>query len=79
MTSLESIKELQKQKEKAQTLLTRYTTQLETLAEEKQKIVEAMKEEFGVSPESAEDELAKLEAKRDKLLEEAKRVLDKIE
>lgn len=78
MDIVEEIKDLQRKKDEAQTLLTKYKTQLEGIVEDREKLIAELKEKFGVTPEEAEARLEQLVKKRDELLEKAKESLSKI-
>ena len=75
---LDEIQALQQKKEKAQTLLTRYKTQLESLVEEKEEWAEKLKTLYDTTVEKAPEKLEELTKRRDDLLEAAKKALDKI-
>ncbi len=74
----DEINALKAKQEKAQTALTQAQTRRESLEERKAEVVAKM-EAMGVTPENAEEKLAKLIAKRDELLAEAKEVLDGVQ
>jgi predicted transcriptional regulator len=75
---LDEIKALQAKKDKAQTLLTRYKTQLETIIEERSEWTEKLGTLYGTTIDKAPEKLAELKQNRDRLLEAAKKALDKI-
>lgn len=78
MNPLEEIKELKAKKAKGETALTKYSTQIESMVEQRDRLVKSLQDEHGISPDELEDYLEKLEQKRDSLLAEAKEKLDKI-
>lgn len=78
MDIVAEIKELKTKKDAAQQLLTKYTTQLETVVEEKAALINELAEKYGVTPEVAQEKLDKMGAKRDELLAAAKEIFDKI-
>jgi len=78
MDIMNEIKDLKAKKDQAQTLLTKYKTQLETLAEEKEALVKELADKYGVTPETAKEKLATMLEKRDELLTSARDILDKI-
>jgi len=78
MDIMDEIKDLKAKKEQAQTLLTKYRTQLETLAEEKATLVKELADKYNATPETAKEKLATMLEKRDELLASAKDILDKI-
>jgi len=75
---LEEIKALQAKKEKALTLLTVYKTQLEGVVQGKEELVKKLNDTYGTTVDGAVAKLAELKEQRDKLLDEAKKALDKI-
>jgi len=78
MSILDDIKTLQEKKEKAQTLITRYKTQLETLVNDRDGLIKQLEETYGTTVEGAKAKLLELEKKRDELLSEAKKALDNV-
>jgi chromosome segregation ATPase len=78
MDKVAAINELKNKKEEAQTLLTKYRTQLEGIVEQREKITAELSEKFNVTPEEAQSKLDALSQKRDELLEEAQKALSKI-
>jgi len=75
---LDEIKALQAKKDKAQNLLTRYKTQLETLVEDREELIQKISDLYNTTVEGAPEKLEELKSSRDKLLAEAKKALDKI-
>lgn len=75
---LKDIKELKAKKAKGETALTKYSTQLESLVEQRDELIKKLKDEYGISPEEVDSHLERLQQERDKLLEEAREKLDKI-
>jgi len=78
MSIIDEIKILQEKKEKAQTLITRYKTQLETLISDRDDLINKLEETYGTTIDGAKAKLVELETKRDELLAEAKKALDNI-
>jgi uncharacterized coiled-coil DUF342 family protein len=78
MNPLDEIKELKAKKAKGETALTKYSTQIESMVEQRDRLVKSLQDEHGISPDELESYLEKLEQKRDALLAEAKEKLDKI-
>lgn len=78
MNPLEEIKELKAKKAKGETALTKYSTQIESMVEQRDRLVKSLQDEHGISPDELDDYLQKLEQKRDALLADAKEKLDKI-
>lgn len=75
MASLEEELAAMRQKiEKARELRARAEAQLESLDRQKQEILEEMAR-LGVTPETAEAEISRLEAEARRLVEEARRLL----
>lgn len=72
------IKDLQEKKQKAQTASTRLSTQLETLAEDKQKLEDKLENDFGITFEEAEAKMEELQAEQKRLLEQAEEKLSRI-
>lgn len=75
---IEQINSLQEKKEKAQTLLTRYRVQLEGLVKDRDEVVQKLKDVYETTVEEAPHKLAELKTELDRLLNEAKKSLDKI-
>lgn len=78
MSVIDEIKALKVKREQAQTLRTKYTTQLESLINEEQELVRELAEKYNVTPETAKEKLAAMVEKRDVLLAEAKSILSEI-
>lgn len=72
------IKELKAKKAKAETAVTKFSTQLETLREQKKELVAKLLDEHGISPDQIEEYIEELRTKQASLLKEAKEKLDKI-
>ena len=75
---IEEIKGLKLKREKAVTAVTKFSTQRETVVEERDKLVEELKTKYGITPEEVESKIVELTAERDKLLDEAREKLSKI-
>lgn len=72
------IKRLTEKKARIETSLTQCRTRIEGLEEQRAKVI-AKLEAAGISPVKLDDEIARLEQERDKLLEEARAALDAVE
>lgn len=75
---IQQIEELTAKKEQAQLLLTRYTTQLESLTQERDELVNSLQKEYGTTLDQAHNTLESLKQERDQLLSEAKAALSQI-
>ena len=60
MDILDEIKALKAKKEQAHTLLTKHRTQLESLNEQRDRLIDELKDKYGVTLESAESLVIKL-------------------
>jgi len=72
------IKELRLKKEKATTAITKFSTQREGLTEERDRLVDTLKEQYGIGPAEVDEKVAELTKERDQLLAEARDKLSKI-
>lgn len=79
MSEVDEIRELRAKKEKAQTLVTKYQTQLEGLLEERERRIERLRDEFGVALDDANDKIEELRAQRDELLVSARETLKSLD
>ena len=77
-STIEEIAKLQEKKEKAQTLLTRYKVNLETLMTNRDELVKTLFEKYNTSVDDAPQRLEELKGQLDTLLDEAKKSLDQI-
>jgi F0F1-type ATP synthase membrane subunit b/b' len=76
---VKEIEALQKKREQALGLLSRYKTQLETLVHERDELVSKLEKEFDTTVAGAQVTLEALRDKRDALLAEAKKSLDTVD
>ena len=79
MTIIDEIKEIKEKKERAQVLLTKYRTQLESTVEKRDEYIKQLKDKFNITPEELDAFIETLKGKRDCLLQAAKEKLDKID
>lgn len=75
---ISEIKELKAKKAKAETAVTKYTTQLETLNDQRDTLIVKLMSDHGIAPEEVDSYIFDLKEKQDKLLNEAKEKLSKI-
>ena len=76
---VKEIEALQKKREEALGLHSRYKTQLESLVSERDQLVEKLEKEFNTTVAGAQLTLEELRTKRDQLLAEAKKTLDTVD
>lgn len=79
MNIIDEIKALKAKKEQAQTLLTKHRTQLESLSEQRDRLIEELQDKYDVTLETADATIAKMSEELQSKLDEARKTLDKIE
>ena len=79
MDIVSEIKDIKSKKEQAQTLLTKHRTQLESLTEQRDKLLGELVDDYGTTLDDAPALLDKLSSELDAKLAEAKEILEKID